>query len=390
MLLLRTVTERVSDIWRGYFPQRIMHDLNIALVFAPPLVFQERNEHNFLAEMDAENDLSTRTKTLVDFLSSWQKRKDSVNGDMVVENSLPTILEYLWVALYVGLADVKALQRWLQTLIQMGYQFPSTEDKQESWGFVEQPTLHGQPFTALPAYNVAGNDKLTFQEYIVDHESEPNAWENWLRSAIQYNDVRPIHRVMKIVLMTKDECPPLMDWTLYHGKLIGFHNLYIIDSSTDKHCTSFLMHARDSFGVNVLFSPADLSQVETELNTVMGHLAGSSDFMIKVDTDDFVALYDENGACGALYTFKSSFNEGANVKCVVTPYGLQEYLDSMELDSSRFMVGPTAGSTPIWRKKKRKKKRSQRDNKEIHWESKGEEGMQYRLLPTFSFNNGSS
>ena len=347
-LLPVTVTGRVSDIWRSYFTQRIMHGLDIGLVFAPPVVVQERNAHNYLADMDAEWDLYMKTQALVQFLSEWEQGRDI--GASTVNPSLPLVLERLWVALYergyIELADVEALQQWLRTLVRIGYQFPSLEHEDKSLSFVEQPTLHGQPFTAFPVYNVGGSNGETFQEYVSKHQSESNAWEQWLNGASVHNSLRPAHRILKIVLMTKDECPPLKEWTMYHGKLVGFHNLYIIDGSTDDHCTWFLLHARDSLGVNVIFSPADLNEIEKELNVVMGSVAGSSDFMIKLDTDEFVALYDESRTCGDVDSLRKNALKSGNSSCVVSPHGVGEHLDSMELDGSRFMVGPCAYSIP--------------------------------------------
>ena len=77
----------------------------------------------------------------------------------------------------------------------------------------------------------------------------------------------------------------------YHGTLIGFHNLYIIDSSTNTHCISFLRYARDILGVNVLFSDANLNQLESIMTDIGAKISGSSDFILKVDIDEFLTVY---------------------------------------------------------------------------------------------------
>ena len=43
---MAAVHGRVSDIWRGYFAERIFHDLELKTVFTAPRVDQFRNPHN--------------------------------------------------------------------------------------------------------------------------------------------------------------------------------------------------------------------------------------------------------------------------------------------------------------------------------------------------------
>jgi hypothetical protein len=58
LLLPMTVPGRVSDIWRAYFAQAIFHhDIGLSVVMLPLSVQQERNDHNYLADMQAELDL---------------------------------------------------------------------------------------------------------------------------------------------------------------------------------------------------------------------------------------------------------------------------------------------------------------------------------------------
>ena len=80
----------------------------------------------------------------------------------------------------------------------------------------------------------------------------------------------------------------------YHGNLLGFENLYILDSSTDTRCISFLRYARDSLGVNVLFTDANLNQLESIMTKIGKDIGGSSDLILKVDTDEFLAIHDNS------------------------------------------------------------------------------------------------
>ena len=76
-------------------------------------------------------------------------------------------------------------------------------------------------------------------------------------------------------------CCPTFTWTR-------------VDSSTNPHCKSFLLYARDILGVNVLFSRANLNQLEKLMTRIGFDLSGSSDYIIKMDTDEYLAVYDED------------------------------------------------------------------------------------------------
>jgi hypothetical protein len=53
-MLSLQVHGRVSDIWRSYVAQRILWDSSFQIAFAPPMVTQLRNPHNYLADMQSE------------------------------------------------------------------------------------------------------------------------------------------------------------------------------------------------------------------------------------------------------------------------------------------------------------------------------------------------
>jgi len=67
-----------------------------------------------------------------------------------------------------------------------------------------------------------------------------------------------------------------------------------VDSSTDSRCTSFLRYARDILGANVLFTNTDLVDMERLLTKIGKQIAGSSDVIIKMDTDELLTVYDKS------------------------------------------------------------------------------------------------
>lgn len=125
LLLPVTVHGRVSDIWRGYVAQRLGRDIGMKLLFSPPIVRQDRNSHNYLADFDSEGPLYTRAGKLISQLDAWQPSSASA--------SLVARIEELWVFLYehgyFKAEDVTLVQAWLQSLLAAGYQFPKISSK---------------------------------------------------------------------------------------------------------------------------------------------------------------------------------------------------------------------------------------------------------------------
>ena len=117
-----TVTGRVSDIWRSYFSQALFKFLNISVGFLPrPLVVQDRNPHSKIADFEAELDLYMKSSELVKFITSQVGLNEYKN--------VPQAMESLWISLYqrgyIELEDIINLQKWLQTLCDIGYKFPT-------------------------------------------------------------------------------------------------------------------------------------------------------------------------------------------------------------------------------------------------------------------------
>lgn len=121
VLLPITVPGRVSDIWRGYAAQRLFWDLGLSVAYTPAKVFQDRNVHNYLADLQSEQDLYLKAGKLVDFLREWSCPAE--------KPSVPACMEMLWIELYerdyLEEADVQLVQAWLAELIQIStFSFP--------------------------------------------------------------------------------------------------------------------------------------------------------------------------------------------------------------------------------------------------------------------------
>jgi hypothetical protein len=145
MLLPTTVPGRVSDIWRSYFAQCLFRSIGLGVVFLPSRIDQIRNEHNSLADMQAEEALYYKTGQLLVYLDAWTSN----------ELTLPARMEALWIGLYergyIELDDVTLAQDWLQTLMDMKYPFPvSSSMKAGGSSGGGQPSMPAWPAEHLP------------------------------------------------------------------------------------------------------------------------------------------------------------------------------------------------------------------------------------------------
>ena len=184
-----TVPGRVTDIWRSYITQRIMKDIGLHVMYTPPIVQHHRSAHDYLSDFVAESDLYDKTTKLLEFIDGWSS--DALE--------LPERIFELWVGLYehdyLGLNDVEAAREWLNTLITIGYKFPSMIDSRAAMVLPQnQPSLDGQPYRSLPHFNVVNKEGDGINTTVAQF--------------------RPDIAVVKLIMMTMDEWPLLKSWVL--------------------------------------------------------------------------------------------------------------------------------------------------------------------------------
>ena len=94
--------------------------------------------------------------------------------------------------------------------------------------------------------------------------------------------------MLKIFLMTKNEELLIEDWIKYHGFLFGFENIHIIDGSNSQRV--FDIYGKyEPKGLNIHYSNANLNEVTDVINDLMHKHKGENNFLIKMDTDEFLA-----------------------------------------------------------------------------------------------------
>ena len=93
---------------------------------------------------------------------------------------------------------------------------------------------------------------------------------------------------VKLFLMTKNEIELLEDWLKYHGYLFGLENIHVLDGSDDQR----VFEVYDKYkplGLHVHFSSTGLNELAEELTLLMHAHKGANNFLIKLDTDEFLA-----------------------------------------------------------------------------------------------------
>lgn len=190
MLLPVTVHGRVSDIWRSYFMQRLMKDVNLHLSFTSPLAVQYRNVHSLVADLQSEVPLYTKANELTKWLRQWNPARDTAG-------SLVKRMEQLYVDLYeIGILeeqDVLLCQAWLSDLAAMGIEKlmiendvskSSREPKMSPLAKAQEPNLSS---TAKVAVCVSGQVR-TLEMEVTDPEY-PGDWHQMKRSLIRHPNI---------------------------------------------------------------------------------------------------------------------------------------------------------------------------------------------------------
>lgn len=338
LLLPVSVHGRVSDIWRGYFAQRLMWDVGLHVAFTPPLVTQIRNPHDALADMLAEGDLYKKSLALIRFLSRWQG----------TGATLQARYEELYVALYerdfIGLTDVLLAQQWLLALERAGYDFPPLISPTQTRIFEGVltavsaksaaaprwcPFKDGQRFRCDPIFNHGFYTKTYVDAAHLDAAAAAAHYETV--GVLAGRRSHASQKIMKIILMTMNEWPLLKSFVLYHAEVFGAENVYVFDSSTRADIRQFLDVAKADLGVNVLYVGPTFDEALESFNSVMTELKPCADFLVKLDTDEFLVLTNTNTTTG-----RHSFSVD----------GLLEYLDGLEMNGSRYINGFSSNSFP--------------------------------------------
>eukprot|EP00897_Mesotaenium_endlicherianum_P007133 jgi/Mesen1/6448/ME000033S05735 len=124
MMLPATAGPGVADIWRGYWAQRLLRDLDGMLAFYPPTASRNSSAQDQPSDAVPEKDSYLSARALVDFLLAWRSSKPRF-FDRVLELSKAMAARGFW-----SQSEVELTAAWLSDLISVGYAPPALPDKE--------------------------------------------------------------------------------------------------------------------------------------------------------------------------------------------------------------------------------------------------------------------
>lgn len=119
LYLPSSVSFRVTDIWRGYFTQKLLRYTGSYLAFIGPTVEQNRNAHHFASDFESEGQMYDQTTDLLVFLHDWEPMKSTRFFDIMIELAQSMADADFWKE-----TDVRAIRAWVKDLRRMGYEEP--------------------------------------------------------------------------------------------------------------------------------------------------------------------------------------------------------------------------------------------------------------------------
>lgn len=111
-------TLRVTDIWRSYFVQRLLQEVDGYLGYFGPTAYQVRNSHSYLQDFIDEEELYYKSGRFIKFLNEW-KPDDTDFFNRILKLAVDLVLEDIWKPL-----DAVVVEAWLQDLVSIGYKPP--------------------------------------------------------------------------------------------------------------------------------------------------------------------------------------------------------------------------------------------------------------------------
>ena len=118
-----TTTFRMCDIWRGYWAQRLLWEIDGHLGFFPPNAYQVRNSHSYMKDASEEKDMYYDTDRLLVFLKEWTCPASLTFFGCVRQLSQDMSIEGFW-----GRDDAVTVSVWLEDLTDLGYSEPQRVD----------------------------------------------------------------------------------------------------------------------------------------------------------------------------------------------------------------------------------------------------------------------
>ncbi|GMT20043.1 hypothetical protein PFISCL1PPCAC_11340 [Pristionchus fissidentatus] len=119
LFLPTTVAFRVTDIWRSYFTQALLHAAGETVSFVPVNAIQRRNAHSYLKDFDDEIDVYDKAGEIVQFIDEWKCEAQTMDK-CTIELAEKFAEHGFW-----GYDDAQLVIHWVLDLKEIGYNFPA-------------------------------------------------------------------------------------------------------------------------------------------------------------------------------------------------------------------------------------------------------------------------
>ena len=110
------IIHRVCDIWRGYWVQRILWEINAQLAFLNATAIQVRNAHDYLLDFLDELDLYDSAGRLTRYLAEWSPDESEYLFDVILQLHMDMAAGGFWER-----NEAELTIAWLLDLIDVGY-----------------------------------------------------------------------------------------------------------------------------------------------------------------------------------------------------------------------------------------------------------------------------
>ena len=111
-------TLRVTDIWRSFFTQRLLQEINGYLGYFGPTAYQLRNAHNYLQDFIDEKELYYKSGSYLAYLEQW-KPDDTDFFNRALQLAVDLVFQDIWKPI-----DAVVVEAWLEDLVSFGYKVP--------------------------------------------------------------------------------------------------------------------------------------------------------------------------------------------------------------------------------------------------------------------------
>ncbi|GAB6020484.1 hypothetical protein CHUAL_003172 [Chamberlinius hualienensis] len=159
LFLPTTVDFRVTDIWRGYWAQKLLWLVGHNLAYLPPNAMQFRNPHNYLKDFDEEIQIYKDAGNLIRFLNDWKCSDNNTFFQCVIQLTAEMVENN-----YLELKDLTLVKLWLDDLQNVQYRQPSLTTRSLREMCIQPKSSNWVYYSPSPSINHGFKDMFEFCE----------------------------------------------------------------------------------------------------------------------------------------------------------------------------------------------------------------------------------